>query len=285
MAYLRKVILTAGDSVDGAIISDLHIKFEVVRDRTFKANNAKIKIYNPAESTINNILKEGNSIVLEAGYEDEGTGVIYIGQITSSIPRYPGTDVIVEIESNSLQGDSEKLQAVTLSLTYAPGNYLKGVLENIAKIMNLAVYGIDEVSKVLLPNGYVFTGTPKAALKYCREILEKDGLIVYIDNNSIIISKEVNPPQVTTVELIPASGLLSASKMKTTKDKGKEDEKKLANKIVFKSILNPNVGPNVFLSVDNLRDIKGLYVVDKCTFTGANFGTAPYTVRGEAIEG
>lgn len=285
MAYLHKVILTAGDSVDGAVISDLHIKFEVVRDRTFKANNAKIKIFNPTDTTINNILKEGNSIVLEAGYEDEGTGVIYIGQITSSIPRYTGTDVEVEIESNSLQGDSEKLQSVTISLTYKPGDYIKGVIENISKVMNLAIYGIDEISNLKLPNGYVFTGTPKAALKYCREILEKDGLIVYIDNNSIIISKEVDPPQVTTVALTPESGLLSANKMKSTKDKGKEDEKKLENKVVFKSILNPNIGPNVFLDVDNLRDIKGLYIVDKCTFTGANFGTTPYVVRGEAIEG
>jgi len=283
LAYKKKIILKAGDLIEALEISALHLRFEVTRDRQFKSNKAKIRIFNVTKNTTNNILKKGKSIVLEAGYEDEGTGVIYIGQITSAVPGYNGYDTYVDIESNSLQSSSIDLKSVTVSLAYGPNTGISGPIQEIANVMGLALYGIENVTGITLKNGYVFTGTPKQALRYCKEIVEKEGLIIFIDNDSLIISSEANPQEVTTTDLRPETGLLTASELVSTKNKGKKEEKKLSRKIVFKSILNPQIIPNKFVNVDNKRDINGLYVVDKCTFTGANYGTTPYVVRGEAI--
>lgn len=283
MAFNRKASLKAGDLNQALLISDLHFKFEVNRDRQFKANNATIRVYNPSQSTINNVLQKGKSIVIEAGYEDEGTGVIYIGQITTSTPGREGPDTVLDIVSNSLQGTSEDLASTIISLSYKKETEVISVLKNLATIMNLAPYGLEHASGVALKNGYVFTGAPKSALDYCADIIKKEGLIIFIDNESLIVSPEVDPPEVGVTDLRVETGLLQAKKLNSTKDKGKAEENKLANKITFVSILNQQIGPNRHIQVDNGRDINGLYVVDKCTFTGANFGASQFTVKGEAI--
>ena len=102
MAYNRVVNLKAGTVDQALMVSGLDVSFKVERSRAFASNSAQIEIFNPSETTINDILKEGNSVVLEAGYEDEGVGVIFIGQITTSVPSNNGVDTIVKIEAQSL---------------------------------------------------------------------------------------------------------------------------------------------------------------------------------------
>jgi hypothetical protein len=284
LAYNRVVSLKAGDQLSAYEINDLHFEFEVDRSRDFKSNIAKIKIYNPNETTINNILDVGSSIVLEAGYEDEGTGLIYSGQITTSFPDNNGVDTILQLESNSLQGSKELLASLVVSLSYAPESSVDKPIKEIANIMGLATYGLENISDIIMQNGYVFTGLAKEALRYCKDIIEKEGFIVFIDNDTIIVSSEASPEEVNVTDLRQETGLLNAAPLKSTKNKGKKDEKKLENKITFTSIMNPQIAPNKHIQVDNRRTINGLYVVDKCFFRGSNFGSKPYIVRGEAIE-
>jgi len=283
MAYNRVVNLKAGTVDQALMVSGLDVSFKVERSRAFASNSAQIEIFNPSETTINDILKEGNSVVLEAGYEDEGVGVIFIGQITTSVPSNNGVDTIVKIEAQSLQGSDTPLSSLVVSLSYKPDTTLNKPLEEIATAMGLATYGLDLVSDLKLTNGYVFTGLAKNALKYCREIIEKDGLILYVDNDIMYVVAEANNSDVKSAYMTPDSGLLEAAPLKSTKKKGAKDEKKLANKITFTSILNPQVGPNSVIEVDNYRNVFGLYVVDKCTFTGSNFGSSPFTIQGEGI--
>ena len=53
-------------------LSALDIEFEVTRSVEWFDNGAEITIYNPKPYTLNSIMNEGNSVILKAGYEDEG---------------------------------------------------------------------------------------------------------------------------------------------------------------------------------------------------------------------
>jgi NAD(P)-dependent dehydrogenase (short-subunit alcohol dehydrogenase family) len=63
-------------------LSGLDIEFDVTRSVEWYDNGAEITIYNPSPDTLNTIMNEGNSVILKAGYEDQGGAkTIFAGQI------------------------------------------------------------------------------------------------------------------------------------------------------------------------------------------------------------
>lgn len=281
MAFNRIVELKAGTSESSVIISDLHISFDINRSRKFSNNVAKFKIYNPKEDTISRILKQGNSIIFKAGYEDEGVGLIYVGQITQSIPDKKPPNRIVDVECGSIQNANTALEAVTLSIAYQKGTSITRPLNEIGNALGLSVIGMENASHVILPNGFNFAGTVKDAMRYCQNVLNNYRIGLFIDNTTLSIYKDEDGNNLRAVKLTYQNGLIEAPKLTDNTEGSEETLKSLKNRVLFKSILNYKIVPNGYVRIET-SDVNGDFIVDKCQFAGDNFGGNFY-VSGEGL--
>ena len=90
--FLRKVGLVvtsqpdlaatlAGLGTTGLDLSDLQIRFSVNQADTETPNIAIIRVYNPSEQTLKTVIREYDTVVLQAGYEEGNFGIIFRGTI------------------------------------------------------------------------------------------------------------------------------------------------------------------------------------------------------------
>jgi len=281
MAFNRTVELKAGTTSSSVVISDLDIEFNITRSRKFSNNVAKFKIYNPKEDTISKVLKKGNSISFKAGYQDEGMGLIYIGQIVQSISDKKPPDTVVSIECGSIQNADTALESVTLSLSYQKETYISRVLDEIGTALGLSVVGMKNVSSISLPNGFTFAGTAKDAMRYCEGILNNNDTGLFIDNTTLSLFKNDKGNDLQAVKLTPQTGLMESPKLTDNDDGSENVQKVLTKRVLFKSILNYKIVPNGYVRIES-SGVKGDFIVDKCHFVGNNFGGEFY-VTGEGL--
>jgi hypothetical protein len=81
--FIRRVgLLVTTQTGNGVDFSSFRISFKVSCADVDHPNNAEIRIYNPAPSTINRIAnKEFRNVTLSAGYVGGGYGVIFLGTV------------------------------------------------------------------------------------------------------------------------------------------------------------------------------------------------------------
>lgn len=288
MAFKRIVEMKAGTTQTSVVISGLDISFDISRTRKFSNNIAKFKIYGALDDTISRVLKKGNSITFSAGYEDEGIGLIFIGQITQSIPTKNPPEKIVSLEcvsgrSVDTQSNTTDLSSVTFSLAYKKGTNISRPIREIANVLGLSVCGLNNVSNITMANGYNLAGTAKEAMRYIQSILERNGLQLFIDNSTLKISKKGSGSKASAVKLTTKTGLLEAPKLTDNTEGDEKVQEQLTKRVLFRSILNYRIMPDGHVDIDN-NSVKGIFIVDKCNFKGDNFGGA-FEVSGEGIGG
>jgi len=272
---------TTGGAGVGLLISDLNIEFEVQRSIQFSDNSCTITIYNAKETTRNNVLVEGNNVVLSAGYEDESIGTIYIGNIVSSVSVQTGVDWQTTITCGGLQGADRRFDYVTVSLSYAPGTRVIDVLNQIALSLGLRVFGRDNAQGITLPNGYVFAGTAKEALRYCKRILNNTSIDLYIDNATLFIYRQgQQDSRFRSVYLDYNSGLFQAFIENEEYRVGNRTENR--PRVKYSCLLNHNLEPSGLVTIRS-NNVNGTYVNEKVVFKGGNFGKV-FICEGEAIE-
>ena len=286
MAFKRILIIKIGPQPgpgntypQGVLISDLNVAFEVVRTIEFSNNECTLTIYNAKTDTINNILKKGNNVRIEAGYEDEGTGVIFIGNITSSNSVISGNETITNIKAESVQKSNENISYNTVSLSYEPGTALSQVVKEVAAILNFVPFGAD-ITTDQLANGFSFAGPVKAAIYQIRKILKNYGFGLFVDEDLLIVHKiGKQDSRFKFAYLAPDTGLINAFRKDDEFRSG--DKYQYKNRIEYKCLLNPNIVPNGLVTIDG-KAVKGTFVNEKVTFKGDNFG-GEFTVTGEAV--
>jgi hypothetical protein len=272
---------TSGEtSTTGLLISDLNISFEITRSITISDNECKISIFNAKEDTINNILKKGNNIRLEAGYEDEGTGVVYTGNILEADTTFNGIDKITNITGGGIQKSQNALGYLTVSLSYSKDTVLSLPIKDLASILNLTPFGIDAASNVTAPNGFSYTGTAKGALYQLKKLLKSSELGLYIDNDLLIVYRlGVQDTRFKFAYLTPRSGLINAYY--------KDEEYRIGDKVEYKRrveytcLLNPNLAPNGLVTIKG-KAVDGTFINEKINFKGDNFG-GEFTSKGLAL--
>lgn len=278
MAFERVVEMTVGKSGFGLLISDLHLDFDIERSITFSENSAQFTIYNAKASTRNEVLQKENNIVFKAGYEDEGIGTLFIGNITEANSRREGPDWLTEIQASAIRSDKEPLQNTTITTSYAPTTLLAAPLGEIGTALGLVVLGLEN-AQIVLPNGWAYSGSTKGALDYCNKILKNNNAALYIDNNTIVIYKTDGSASVFTgVFLDYTSGLLSVQNITETTDEKKRKEKRIA----FESLLIPKITPNGLIQIRDVPENAGAYLVEKVHFFGNNYA-GDFNCDGEAV--
>lgn len=281
VAFNRVVEMKAGTSSGSVLISGLDISFDITRSRKFSNNVAKFKIYNLTQDTVSKMLKKGNSITFKAGYQDEGLGLIYIGQITQATLDKNTPDNIVTVECGSIQNANTKLSSVTVSLAYKKDTSLSRPINEIGTALGLAICGIENASSIRLSNGFNLAGTAKDAMRYIQGVLERNNLGLFIDNTNLKIFKKGEGENRKAVVLSTKTGLLESPKLTDNTEGDEKIQKQLSKRALFRSILNYKVVPNGYVDIRS-EDVTGVFIVDKCNFTGDNFG-GNFEVKGEAI--
>lgn len=281
MAFKRIVEMEVGTTDNSVLISDLDVEFNISRSRKFSDNTASFKVYNPTDDTISKILKPGNSVIFKAGYDDEGIGLLFVGQIMQSVPKREPPNKIVSLECNSVQNADTSLEAVTVSLGYKKGVAITQPLEEIASALGLSTAGMDNADGINLENGYTLAGTAKEAMRYLNGVLERHGCGLFIDNATLTVSKDGEGNNLRAVVLSPETGLMEAPTLTSNTEGNEAVQAELTKRVIFKSILNYKIVPNGYIKIET-NTTNGEFIVDKCSFSGNNFGGS-FEVTGEGI--
>ena len=207
--WLRQCRLVIGKNGKGLDLSQLRITFDVKKDDQTTPNSARICVYNPAPDTINQVLKEFDTVSLDAGYTD-GMGLIYAGNIIQVRRLRSGPDIVLEISAGD--GDTAYNYGV-VSTTLAAGATNKDRLQAMARAM--AIGNVDAGAALLsadtgraLPRGKVLY---KPVKDYMREYGRDTGSAVFIDSGKLQTIKRDGYLPGTPVELAPGTGLIGAA--------------------------------------------------------------------------
>lgn len=287
-------------------ITGLDFTAKVSRGNAMKDNTCNLVIYNPQESTRNRIMTEGSAVIVKAGYEDEGVGTLFIGQVTQAYPQHVGPDWIVNITAACVRQLDFGFETVTCAFSFRPGTRLGVVLREIASVLGIGLLG-EENADIVLPGGYVCVGSIKQALDYANQILKSNGRGLHIDLAALVcfrVGQAIS--QFETVYLDMDSGLLSASYdedkcregrlIAKTQDRIQAARRRSANATTYKSkaaasqslqkaqakeaeiervkvkltgLLNPKIRPNGLVEVSSPQ-VNGIFVVDTVVFTFDN---------------
>ena len=286
MAFKRLITVKVGPQPgpgetfpQGVLISDLNLAFEITRSIEQSSNECALTIYNAKRNTISNMLKEGNNIRVEAGYEDEGTGVIFVGNIISSNTSLTGINRVTNIKAGGIQRSTATLSYVTISMSYSANTVLAKPIKELAAALNLAPFGA-EIATNVLPNGFVFCGAAKGAFYQLRKVLKNYGLGMFIDNDVLIIHRiGKQDSRFKFAYLDKDSGLLGASEKSEEFRKG--DTLEYKRRIEYSCILNPSLVPNGLVTISG-ESVKGVFVNEKIKHKGDNFG-GEFSTTGEAV--
>lgn len=184
---LRVTVSTGEGSVD---FSNLRVRFRVDQTNLQRPNVADITITNPSRETIQKIKKEGQSVTLEAGYQD-GYAIIFKGDI---IQKRSGRENPVDTYLNLLaQSGDRAYNFAVVSKTLAAGSTYRDqvnvVLEEMKKYGVEAGYIADLGSK-RMPRARSLFGEAREIL---RDIATATGTSWSIQNQKLQIVENQKP--------------------------------------------------------------------------------------------
>ena len=129
----RKATLVVRKDAKGLDLSQFHFTFEVNQQDYETPNNAKIRVYNLKEETVNSIRGEFDSIVLQAGYEKGAYGTIFAGSLKQF---HVGKENNRSSYLDLLCGDGDVgYNFGVIAATYAAGTNLAEVIDGAAEAM------------------------------------------------------------------------------------------------------------------------------------------------------
>lgn len=328
MAFGRVVQLLVGkfekgNESDGETVldlSELEIEFDVTRSVEWFDNGAEITIHNPKPDTLNTILNEGNSVILKAGYEDEGGAkTIFAGQIAYAVPRREGSDVLLEINCVQARGNFYQLARLNMSVSFPKQKKIRECLQEMCDYAGIVLRAgrapiLEEGIRFPYRRSGTFTDVVQDFYEYEESQFGKT--ILYLDNNELIVMDREYAIDLEEITLGHKNGLLecrmerdeSLNKVNfaddpnyffLSKKEGDVKPKKRPSKEIDRikkvrgrCLMNASIVPNCFVNIDGTDDgdpysgvlaVKGRYIVTDCNYRGGNIGD-DFTVEFTAQE-
>lgn len=327
MAFGREVQLLVGKFSKGnesggetsLDLSELDIEFDVTRSVEWYDNGAEITIYNPKPYTLNSIMNEGNSVILKAGYSDEGGAkTIFAGQIAYAVPKREGSNIVLELNCVQARGNFYQLARLNLSVAFGKGKKIRECLQELCDYADIVLRAgegafIDKGLEHPYRRSGTFTDVVRDFYEYA---LRGEGkTVLYLDNNELIVMGRDKSIELEEIELNHSTGLLECSAERDeslnkvnfaddpnyffmSKKEGDIDPKERPSKeidrikkIRGRSLMNAAIVPNCFIDVDSsdggeyddVLAVKGRYIVTGCNYRGGNIGN-DFTVEFTAQE-
>lgn len=268
MSFDRRYSVT----VDTIKIDKLDVSFEVTKTTAKEPNTVTLKIYNLNENHRNELAQLKKPMVeIEAGYEDEGIGLIFRGQVRNINSEKIGPDWITEINS----GDGEdSLQTARVNMSFKPGTSLGLSIKKLAEEMKV---GLGNSAKKALEgdfdgaaneflNGVVLSGRASTELD---GLLKGAGLEWSVQDNELQIMKlgEVLPGMAVVIDA----------------EHGMIGSPTIGNDGILNvtTLMNWSIVPGRSLRVSSQEIPEAFYRAENCSYIGDTSGLDWY-VRIEA---
>ncbi|GED71167.1 hypothetical protein BRE01_48690 [Brevibacillus reuszeri] len=271
-----RVLISNGKST-ALDVSDLRCVFDIKKTLTPQPNFSTVTIYNLNTETENQVINEGDTVIVEAGYEGEQYGLIFRGDVIQAI-RGKEDGVDYKLILNSVDGDRFFNNGM-VNISVAKGQTARsqiGIVTSQAKVPTQQGTISNYLQPAALTRGKVFFGLGK---DYLRQIAQSNAATFYLEDGKVnIITAQDYPPN-EIVDLAPESGLIGTP-MQT--DFG----------VSFKCLLNPRLKINSLVRIDNSQiqaqtfqfgqiqrglDAAGIYRIIGIRQNGDTRGDAWYT--------
>lgn len=191
-------------------IASLDLDFTITRSRVFNDNEAEVTIYNMNRDTRNRILKRGSNLMIYAGYEDEGEGLMFQGNIVDVTNMTGGTDSVTIIRALAIRSLTRPFTATPVAFSYPKGTTADKAVSDIATTLGLVPIGVENVSSLDI-GGWSYAGGVGQALAQLARRLESDGCGLYIDLAELLVYKKDGSDSTYSVAYLATDcGLLSA---------------------------------------------------------------------------
>ena len=302
-------------------IASLDLDFTITRSRVFNDNEASVTIYNMNPDTRNKILKRGSNLLIYAGYQDEGVGLMFQGNIVDVNTSTNGVDYITTITALAIRSLSRPFTATPVSLVYPKGTTADKAVDQLAAALGLVAIGTENVAKVPM-DGFAYVGGAGGALEALARRLETAGCGIYIDLAELLVyTKDGSDSKYSVAYLAPDCGLLSARDTtdysqavrsrvdELSDDLGKDPTgQKPGDRIIYTektgtevyqeldkiytslpktaeavTIIMPKVRPNSLVDLQAV-DVSGMFVVDSMTINGGNTAGSDFTMALSLVE-
>jgi hypothetical protein len=229
--YGRRYRILAGD-LD---FSQLRCTFKIEKSMTQTPGFSEISIYNLSAQTENTIVKTGQRVVLEAGYEGAQYGLIFDGDIVQPLRgKEDGTTYVLTLVS---QDGDQFLNNGFVNSSFRAGHTPRDIANAVCSIATNPVE-LASISENLenkrLTRGKVCFGL---ARDFLRQISKTEQAAFYVLDGKVNIVKAQDVPQGRVIDLTPKSGLIGAPEWT---DEG----------VSAKCLLNPLINLNTFVHID-----------------------------------
>lgn len=308
---------------DGFLVDSLDYEFDITRSTEFYKDSATFSIYNPNEDTLSEIMNNGVSVVFKAGYESEGVGTLFVGQIATAYPEEDGVNTKIVLVCNAQRGAQYPLQRTMIRANVDKSKSCYDVLKLIADYVGVPLSGAESLKTVKLGENYVIAGDIRSAVKTFveRKLRVLGGKVIVSNNEMIYLEGSANRATFETAYLTYRTGLVAAKPVRDERYQSSEDafsenqayylgilkrgntnvekwlkEKKDAeakvqpkNVVEFTSVINPaiEIGKPIYIdarrSDDDHRSVLGKYWVTDMSIKGDNFG-GQFQINGRAEE-
>lgn len=162
--FLRKYSLVlAGQSGQAIDLSELHFTFQVHANDTETPNLAYVRVYNASDSTITRVIKEYDTVQLQAGYQNGNFSQIFTG-VVKQYRRGRERNVDSFLDIAAADGDPNYNFGV-VNTTFAAGASAQEQLNTYAKSLGLPV---DPNANTFLTGGVILNPRGKTAFGLAR---------------------------------------------------------------------------------------------------------------------
>jgi hypothetical protein len=277
--YGRKYrVIVSNSSGDVALdVSDLHVTFNCIKVFQMQPQYSHIVIYNLSAQTENAIIKEGDRVTLEAGYEGSQYGLIFDGNVVQYIRDKPdGATYSLTL----VAADSDAWMNYSVSnFSIVRGQNARSIAENLANKASIPIQLgniSDSLSTSQLTRGKVVFGLTR---DYLKQIAKSENATAFVDDGKVHLFKADDMPDGEIIDLSPESGLIGVP---AQTEYG----------ITIRSLLNPRIKLTSLVHVTNnliknqeynqgqipySLDNDGIYRVIKVTYMGDTRGQDWYT--------
>jgi hypothetical protein len=233
----RVCSLIVGDPTgEGLDLSALRIRFAILNGDVQTPKTLNAWVYNLAPETARRVQKEFTQVVLQAGYEEAGAGVIFSGQVKQvRIGRENATDTFIHIIA--ADGDVAYNQAKlsrTLAAGWTPSDIRKACLDAM-RPFGVTAGQMADLPDIKSPRGVPLFGMARNELKKLAD--------TYGMTWSIVQGR---------LQMLPVEGTLGGVAIELTSDSGLVGmPQQTLDGIMVKCLINPRIKPGTQIRLNN----------------------------------
>lgn len=256
-------------------VSNLRCTFEIIKTSYMEANQSILQIYNLSPEDENKLIKQGQRIIIEAGYVGSQYGKIFDGNVIQAIrSKENGTDYVLTLVSM----DNDRYTSYGLiNVALVAQQSAREVVDTLAnKAKVTSEIGYVSQMDITYPRGKVMFGLSK---DYLSQIASSQNSTYYSEDGKINIINIAEQPPERIKSYGPKNGLINVP---TQTELG----------ISCTVLLDPSLKINTFFHVDNEKitgyrytpgqpvralDGEGIYRVIRLTHKGDTRGNDWYS--------